>query len=109
LDGKLRSVFPIVTKLACTSIDSGGPCSTPSPRPDGTTRSRVALQVVVDVDSDTRVGGLVSSWDCNFWWVSITTSANVDLGTANIELRARVRLSSVKGDDLSAEKVLTCR
>lgn len=44
----------------------------------------VALEVVVDVDSDTWVGGLVVSRDSNLRRVSRSPAANVDLGTANI-------------------------
>ena len=44
----------------------------------------VALEVVVDVDSDTGISGLVCTGDGDLWWVSRAAPANVDLGTADV-------------------------
>lgn len=42
----------------------------------------VVLQVVVDVDGNAWVGGLVVARDRNLWRVSTTTTVDADLGTA---------------------------
>ena len=44
----------------------------------------VALEVVVDVDSDAGVGGLVCTRKRNLGWASTATARDLDLGTANV-------------------------
>ena len=55
-----------------------------STRPDRATRSGVALEVVVDVDRDTRVRGTVRARKGNLRRVRAAATGDLDLCAANV-------------------------
>lgn len=73
---------------------------------DGRAGNGVAGELLVDVDSDTRVGGLVESWASSTGGVSATATADGDVDALGVELSTTGAASRVEREDLVPENVL---
>lgn len=62
---------------------------------------------VVDVDRDTGVGSSISTWEVDGWWAGRTSSDDVDLSAAQIELGTWVGGGTVQGEEFTTEKVVS--
>lgn len=85
----------------------GGSRATGGTVPDLGTGDGVAGWVVVEVEEDTGISGLVGTWDSyTSGKIGRAGSADLDLDTAHVELSTGRTVTLVESDDLRAEEVL---